>query len=68
MLPNLSIPELARAYWQAEEPQLKRAVLDEFEKVATTEALSYLNEALDDPDPELQLYALNAVDRLLSRR
>lgn len=43
----------------------KRAAIDTLARLATPEALSRLQRYLDDPDPEIQLYALAAAERLL---
>lgn len=43
----------------------KRAAIDTLARLATPEALSRLQRYLDDPDPEIQLYALSAAERLL---
>lgn len=43
----------------------KRAAIDTLARLATPEALSKLQRYLDDPDPEIQLYALSAAERLL---
>lgn len=51
----------------AEEPDDtdKRMAIDTLARLATPEALSRLQRYLDDPDPEIQLYALSAAERLL---
>ena len=64
---DLDADELARTFTSADDPRLKRAAVDKLEEHGTGEALSALQECLEDPDPELQLYALEAAERLLSR-
>lgn len=44
----------------------KKAAIDELVRDATPEALSRLQRYLDDPDPEVQLHALSAAERLLA--
>lgn len=43
----------------------KKAAIDELVRDATPEALSRLQRYLDDPDPEVQIHALSAAERLL---
>lgn len=43
----------------------KRATINELARLATPEALTKLQDYLDDPDSEIQLYALSAAERLL---
>jgi len=65
MLPFLSPGELGKVFQQAGDPALKKAVIDTLEHVGSTTALDVIHDCLDDPDPEIQVYALDAADRLL---
>jgi len=40
-------------------------VIDVLENLGTPASLDVLRRCLDDPDPEIQLYAVDAADRLL---
>jgi hypothetical protein len=44
---------------------LKKAIIDTLEHVSNPASLEVLRRCLDDPDPQIQLYALEAADRLL---
>ncbi|MBU2600778.1 MAG: hypothetical protein KKA32_01210 [Actinobacteria bacterium] len=61
----LNPSELGRAFAAATEKQLKLSVIDLLSHLETVEALEALQACLDDPDPEIQLYALDAAERLL---
>jgi hypothetical protein len=63
----LDTPELARILAVTDEPSLRRAVVDQLERLATPESLGAINLVLEDPDLDLQLYAVNAAERLLAR-
>lgn len=63
----LTPQELARTFSLSEDYELKRAVIDSLERIGTPQSLGSLSEILEDPDPELQIYALNAAERLLGR-
>ena len=55
------------AYQAADgDPELKRQLIDRLVEEDTAEALSALQQCLDDEDPEIQLYALEAAERVLS--
>jgi HEAT repeat protein len=49
----------------AQDPNLKRTVIDTLEHIGSPAALEVLRQCLDDPDPEIQIHALDAADRLL---
>lgn len=65
---RLSETELARAFGQCQESAIKTHVIDQLEELGTPEALLALDECLLDSSPDMQIYALNAAERLLSRR
>lgn len=62
----LSPFELGRVFAATAEKQLKLSVIDLLSHLNTVETVEALEACLDDPDPEIQLYALDAADRLLS--
>jgi hypothetical protein len=66
MLVFLEPGELAKAFVAAEDSGLKKAVIDALENIGSAQALDVIHSCLDDPDPEVQIHALDAADRLLS--
>jgi hypothetical protein len=65
MVTFLEPPELAKVFERTDDPNLKRAIIDTLEHVSNPASLDVLRRCLDDPDPQIQLYALEAADRLL---
>ncbi len=65
MLAFLEPSELARVVEASDDRRLKKGVIDVLENLGTPASLDVLRRCLDDPDPEIQLYALDAADRLL---
>lgn len=65
MLAFLEPPELARVIEASDDRKLKKAVIDVLENLGNPSSLDVLRRCLDDPDPEIQVYALDAADRLL---
>jgi hypothetical protein len=65
MVAFLEPAELSKAFMAATDPELKKAIIDTLEHVSNPASLDVLRRCLDDPDPRIQLYALNAADRLL---
>ncbi len=61
----LGPPELAKLFSQTDDQRLKRSVIDILENVGSPASLEVLRTCLDDQDPEIQVYALEAADRLL---
>lgn len=57
--------ELARVFEVSTDVQLRKAVIDVLEEIGSPAHLELLQRCLDDPDPEIQLYALAAADRIL---
>lgn len=57
--------ELSKVFDRTDDPGLKKAVIDTLEHVSNPASLEILRRCLDDPDPQIQLYALEAADRLL---
>ncbi|MCX8033587.1 MAG: hypothetical protein N3B14_09460 [Thermoleophilia bacterium] len=57
--------ELARVFEMSTDIQLRKAVIDVLEQIGSPAHLELLQRCLDDPDPEIQLYALAAADRIL---
>lgn len=64
-LAPMSPQELARALALSDDIDFKKAAIDALERLGTPEALSQLQHSLEDPDPDVQLYALSAAERLL---
>ena len=60
--------ELSNLFRATADPQLKKAIIDALENIHTPAALDVLRTCLDDPNPEIQVYALEAADRLLGTR
>ncbi|MFH0917404.1 MAG: HEAT repeat domain-containing protein [bacterium] len=65
MLVFLEPAQLSQVFVATDDPDLKKAVIDTLEHVGNPSALDVLRRCLDDPSPEVQLYALEAADRLL---
>jgi len=65
MLAFLEPSELSKVFVLAADKDLKRSVIDTLEHIGSSSALDALRECLEDPDPEVQLYALGAADRML---
>jgi hypothetical protein len=57
--------ELAAAFRATEDPELKKAVIDTLEHIGSPASLTALGNCFDDTDGGIQLYALEAADRLL---
>lgn len=65
MLAFLEPSQLSKVFKSTDDPGIKKAVIDTLEHVGNPMSLDVLRTCLDDPDPEIQLYALDAADRLL---
>jgi hypothetical protein len=65
MVAFLEPAELAKVFDGTNDPGLKKAIIDTLEHVSNPASLEVLRRCLDDPDPQIQLYALEAADRLL---
>lgn len=65
MVAFLQPAQLADVLKHTDDTRLKRAVIDTLEHVSTPASLEVLRRCLDDSDPEIQLYALQAADRIL---
>jgi hypothetical protein len=63
----LDIPELERLVAQSDDPDLCRAVVDQLERLGTPASLRAISGILEEGEPGLQLYAVNAAERLLAR-
>lgn len=59
--------ELAAVFQATRSAEVKRAVIDTLTRIASPAALSALGTCLDDPDPAIQVYALDAAERLLGK-
>jgi hypothetical protein len=57
--------ELAATFRATEDPQLKKAVIDTLEHIGSPASLNALGNCFEDGDCDVQLYALQAADRLL---
>jgi hypothetical protein len=67
MLPFLEPGELTKVFRSAGDKDLKKAVIDTLEHVGSTASLDAIHACLEDPDPEVQLYALDAAERMLGK-
>ncbi len=67
MVAFLEPAELSGVLKRTDDPELKRAVIDTLENVSTPASLDVLRECLEDRDLEIQMYALQAADRILGR-
>jgi hypothetical protein len=65
MVTFLEPTELSKVFERTEDFGLKKAIIDTLEHVSNPASLEVLRKCLDDPDPQIQLYALEAADRLL---
>jgi hypothetical protein len=65
MVAFLEPAELAKVFDGTNDPVLKKAIIDTLEHVSNPASLEVLRRCLDDPDPQIQVYALEAADRLL---
>jgi hypothetical protein len=64
-LSSMSPREIGNALALSDEIDYKMAAIDALEHLGTPEALAQLQHCLEDPDPDVQLYALSAAERLL---
>jgi hypothetical protein len=65
MLAFLHPSELGKVFQATGDAELKKSVIDTLEHIGNTSSLDIIHNCLDDPDPEIQVYALDAADRLL---
>ncbi len=65
MLAFLEPPELARVVETSDDRALKKSVIDVLENLGSPASLDVLRRCLDDDDQDIQVYALDAADRLL---
>lgn len=68
MVVFLQPTELADVLKRTDDTQLKRVIVDTLERVATPASLELLSRCLNDPDPQIRLYALQAADRVLGAK
>ncbi len=68
MVAFLEPGELAGVLKRTDDPALKKAVIDTLEHVNSPAALEVLRQCLDDSDPQVQMHALQAADRILGSR
>jgi hypothetical protein len=59
--------ELSRVFGESHDTTLKKTIIDNLEHLGSPSALDVLRTCLDDPDPEVQMHALEAADRMLAR-
>jgi hypothetical protein len=57
--------ELAATFRATHDLELKKAVIDTLEHIGTPASLNALGNCFEDNDPDIQVYALAAADRLL---
>jgi hypothetical protein len=67
MLPFLDPGELTKVFRSTGDKHLKKAVIDTLEHVGNTSSLDAIHACLEDPDAEVQFYALNAAERMLGK-
>jgi len=65
LLAFLKPSELAKVLQGTMDMNLKKAVIDTLESVGSPTALDVIYKCLDDPEPQIQSWALAAADRLL---
>jgi hypothetical protein len=65
MLAFLQPAELGKVFRATSDVALKKSVIDTLGDIGNTDSLDVLRECLDDSDPQIQIYALDAADRLL---
>jgi hypothetical protein len=65
MLVFLEPAELDKVFRAVGDPELKKSVIDTLEHVGSPASLDVIHKCLDDPDPSVQVHALEAADRLL---
>lgn len=63
----LTPAELGRLFASIDDAQLKFAIIDIVSHEPDSDSIDVLEACLDDPDPEVQLHALEAAERLLSQ-
>jgi|GEM_PF-2682490 len=64
-LASLSPRELGDALALSDDLAYKKAAIDALARLDTPESLTQLQHALENPDPDVQLYALSVAERLL---
>lgn len=57
--------ELGRLFAATQDTRLKFSIIDILGREQDTDSIEVLQACLDDPDPEVQLYALKAAERIL---
>ena len=65
---RLSASETCRLFETSENQDLKMQLVDHIERRGGADALLILDTCLRDPDPEVQVHALNAAERLLKEK
>ena len=66
-LNSLTPKELGRLFSATDDKTAKLSIIDTLETMPGAETMSVIQLILDDPDPEVQLRALDAAERLLQR-
>lgn len=64
-LQHAQFTELREILATSKDSDLKTKLVDHLEQDGSPEALMLLDKCLQDPDPEIRLYALNAAERIL---
>ena len=67
ILSGLAPQELARLFTSATDTSTKMAIIEALDRPPTTEIIGVLQTFLDDPDPAVQMQAVQMAERLLSR-
>ncbi len=57
--------ELVATFRATQDPELKKTVVDTLEHIGSPASLNALGNCFEDTDPDIQIYALAAADRLL---
>ncbi|MHB1343619.1 MAG: hypothetical protein ACYCX3_04620 [Thermoleophilia bacterium] len=61
----LKAGELGRLFASTQDPRLKFSIIDALAHAPNADSIEALQTCLDDPDPKVQLYALDAAERML---
>ena len=67
LLMSLGAAELGRLFASTDDKSLKLSIIDALETTWTPETMTAIQVCLDDADPEVQVHALEAAERLLGR-
>jgi hypothetical protein len=66
-LESMGTSELGRLFMRTKDKDLKLAIVDALDTTPNPESIAMMQRFLDDPDPDVQLRALEAAERLLGQ-